>query len=487
MSDKRAKGLCFWCDEKYENGHKCKGKRPQLFHIEVEDDEEEGQEEGEEEGGVTEVMCAQISLQALDGNCNFHTMRMVGQHNRRPLHVLLDSGSTHNFLDSTTAARLNCKIETVAPMWVKVADGGQLKCDSITRDFEWKMQGYTFTADLLILPLSGSDAVMGIQWFTILGPVLWDFKNLTMEFKHAGRKVKLRGATTKRLKGIQPGQLHKLMQNTGELSMMQVLPEKGHANPKLETPEVEGAIHEDISCLLQQFATLFEPFTDLPPVRDKFDHRIPLKEGTQAINIRPYRYPATQKSVIEVLVQELLDQGLIRDSNNPFSAPIVLVKKKDGGWRMCIDYRAINKVTVKDKFPIPIIEELLDELQGTSYFSKIDLKSGYHQIRMNEDDIHKTAFKTHFGHFEYLVMPFGLTNAPSTFQSLMNYVFKPYLRKFVLVFFDDILVYSPSWEQHIDHLQMVLNTMKSHSLHANLKKCSFGSTKIIYLGHIISE
>lgn len=186
------------------------------------------------------------------------------------------------------------------------------------------------------------------------------------------------------------------------------------------------------------------------------------------------------------MIQEMLEQGIIKPSGTPFAAPIGIVKKKDGGWIMCTDYRSLNKATMKDKFPIPVIEELLNELHSAKYFFKINLKSGYHQIRVLPLDVYKTSFKTHLGHYEYLVMPFGLTNAPSNFQALMNHVFKPMLRKGVLMFFDDILIYRSSWSEHLTHLQMVLQIMTENTLHANLKKCSFGVLEIHYLGHVIS-
>ncbi|CAL9009554.1 unnamed protein product, partial [Prunus brigantina] len=182
----------------------------------------------------------------------------------------------------------------------------------------------------------------------------------------------------------------------------------------------------------------------------------------------------------------LVDKGFIRPSFSPWGAPVLFVKKKDGTMRLCIDYRQLNKVTVRNKYPLPRIDDLFDQLKGAKVFSKIDLRSGYHQLRIREEDVPKTAFRTRYGHYEFLVMPFGLTNAPAAFMDLMNRVFRRYLDRFVIVFIDDILVYSKSRKAHMKHLEIVLGTLRRRQLYAKFSKCQFWLDRISFLGHVIS-
>jgi hypothetical protein len=181
----------------------------------------------------------------------------------------------------------------------------------------------------------------------------------------------------------------------------------------------------------------------------------------------------------------MMAQGIVRRSDSAFS-PVLLVKKPDGSWRFCVDYRELNAITVKDAYPIPVVDELLDELHGAQFLTKLDLRSGYHHVQMSADDVHKTTFRTQDGLYEFLVMPFGLCNAPATFQALMNDVLRPFLRRFVLVFFDDILIYSKSWADHLRHLRIVLTELRRHTLFVKRTKRAFAVPSVAYLSHTIS-
>jgi hypothetical protein len=251
----------------------------------------------------------------------------------------------------------------------------------------------------------------------------------------------------------------------------------------------EGHIQysHDIQKIIDNQSKAFEPIPPGKPPDRGFEHIIELEEGAKPVITTPYRNPKKYKDEIEKAIKELLDMGHIRTSSIPFASSVVLVKTKDGTMRMCIDYSTLNKNTIKNRYPIPRIDELLDELHGVNYFTKIDLHSGYHQIKMREQDVLKTAFRCHYGHYEFLVIPFRLTNLPTAFESCMNHVFNNKLRKFLLVFFDDLLIYSKTWEDHLKQVDKILSIMEEQSFYAKESKCEFGMTEVFYLGHIIGE
>jgi len=243
---------------------------------------------------------------------------------------------------------------------------------------------------------------------------------------------------------------------------------------------------EDVP-IVKEFQEVFpEELPGLPPTR-QVEFQIELVPGAAPIARAPYRLAPSEMQELSNQLQELLDKGFIRPSSSPWGAPVLFVKKKDGTFRMCIDYRELNKLTVKNRYPLPRIDDLFDQLQGSSFYSKIDLRSGYHQLKVREEDIPKTAFRTRYGHYEFQVMPFGLTNAPAVFMDLMNRVCKPYLDKFVIVFIDDILIYSKSKEDHEEHLRTILELLKKEQLYAKFSKCDFWIRRVQFLGHVIDS
>ena len=216
-----------------------------------------------------------------------------------------------------------------------------------------------------------------------------------------------------------------------------------------------------------------EELLGLPPHRE-IEFAIDIVPGATLASITPYRMAPMEVKELKLQLQELLEKGFIRPSVSPWGTPMLFVKKKDGTLRLCIDYRQLNKLTVKNKYPLPRIDDLFDQLKGASIFSKTDLRSGYHQLRIKDVDVHKTVFRTRYEHYEFLVMPFGLKNAPTTFMDLMNRVFRSYVVQFVVVFIDDILLYSKDRENHDTHLRVVLESLRKEQLYAKLSRCEFG-------------
>ena len=485
------KNLCYKCKEPWFPGHKRVCKMAQKAQVQalqaISQDtaeiiyitEEEDVSEEEQETPTESVL--QISMHAVMGiNIPKHTFTLSVQIGNQVAIALVDSGSTATFMTPEFAAKANCKLTASPPLKVIVADGGLLYTEFTCHNCTYSIQNTEFISDFRVLKLKGYDIILGADWIYHHSPVELDYKRLTLKATTVtGQRVTFLDESLPNSPHI-PTSTHllKLLQDAVCGAVLMIKPVAPVHHPTTEFPV-------EIQQLLQQYKEIFEEPTVLPPKR-ACDHQIPLVPDAKPVNMRPYRLPHHQKNIMEEIIKDLLKAGTIRNSMSPYSSPAILIKKKDLTWRKCIDFRKLNLLTVKNKYPIPIIEDLLDELHGAKIFSKIDLRSGYHQIRMHEDDIAKTAFSTHQGHYEYVVMPFGLTNAPATFQQLMNSILAPVLRKFVLVFFDDILVYSKSLTEHVLHLKTVFDILKQNQLFAKMTKCSFAQPSVEYLGNIIS-
>lgn len=416
--------------------------------------------------------------------------------------VLLDSGASGNFVDQSFVEKFNIKSEPLpVANRVTLADGSIYRCNRIARDVSITIQSYSDVEDFVCLPLNGYQAILGMPWLVKHNPTV-DWINKIVKFEHNNYSVELSSpssssscSTTAELinsrqmdqvLSLSAKQFNRIIRRNTDPVYLAIIRE---VESEIATPSSQrNQQSKEVRPILKEFEDVFPdelPHT-LPPRRN-VDHRIELEPGHQSPSRSPYRMSSVELEELKKQLDELLAKGHIQPSQSPFGAPVLFVKKKDGSMRLCIDYRALNKITIKNKYPLPRIDELLDQLNGAQFFSKIDLRSGYHQIRIHEDDVYKTAFRTRYGHFEFLVLPFGLTNAPATFMQLMQQIFHPYLDQFVVVYLDDILVYSKTKEEHQKHLKIVLQLLRENKLYAKLNKCELFVKQVSFLGHCITQ
>ncbi|XP_073121973.1 uncharacterized protein [Henckelia pumila] len=449
---RREKGLCFKCGEPYHPMHRCVNKILKVTILAEEDgetgelehgaaDEEIGHQQGEietwEETPTTEYNTLELPLYSVSGINQPQTLKMKAKVAGRDVVAMVDSGASHNFISRSLITDLGIKVDEEVRFGVCLGDGARVAGQGMCKDLEVDLGLCQIQIEGYLFELGGLDLILGVDWLRTLGDVMLNWANMQMRFTWKGQTVLLQGDPTLSRSVVSLKSIVKVR----EVEFCGAVSVKWNDSGGSKLEAEQGNLHGDMASLLAKYEEVFQELIDLPP-RRIHDHAINIKEGCGPVSVRPYRYAHHQKDEIERMVRDMLKSGVIQPSGSPYSSPVILVKKKDGSWRFCVDYRALNDITISDKYPIPVVEELFDELHGAKYFSKLDLKSGYHQIRVQPQDIPKTAFRTHEGHYEFIVMPFGLKNAPATFQATMNEVFRLYLRKFVLVFFDDILIYS---------------------------------------------
>nr|GEV02693.1 hypothetical protein [Tanacetum cinerariifolium] len=399
--ERLSKGLCFNYDNKWVRGHKC----PDKFLLVMVDDD---------------VDADTVS----DGEA------MEGQ-----LHILIDNGSTHNFVHPEVLKKIKLPITTMKQFKVYIGSGETLLCENLRSRVKLDIQGLSMEVDLY-----------------------------TMEFILWETRYTLQGDESLRIKRISLHHIRALLETEEVYGIYELY---NLASPRDEQEHAQldmSSEHPEITLLLSRFASLFQVPSTLPPHRS-INHHIHLLSNTKPINVRPYRHPHYQKGGIGKLVNDMLSQWIICISQSTYSSPVLLVKGKYGSYRFCVDYRELNEVTVKDKFLIPTTYEIFDELGGATIFTKLNLCVGHHKKRVHERDMYKTAFRTHDQHYEFLGMSFELTNTSSTFQATMN---------------------RATLTAHLEYLQCVFQCLHDHQFYVKQSKCVFDDTSLEYLGHIIT-
>ena len=369
--------------------------------------------------------------------------------------VLFDSGATSSYVSTKFVAQNALPMTLRSRPIVTSSPLGDLRCTHACKGVKIMIHGLPFLADLTVLKSDGIDVILGMDWLTAHKGVISCSPRLVTLEHPSGKKIE-----------VEPLKY----QDVPQVCNLSNLKEK----TLFDVPVV---------C---EYPDVFpEELPGMPPDRD-IEFVIDLVPGTAPITKRPYRMSVEELAELKKQLKDLLDKEYIRPSASPWGSPVLFVKKKDGSTRLCIDYRSLNAVTVKNKYPLPRIDDLLDQLRKAKFFSKIDLRSGYHQMKIRLSDIRKTAFVTRYGQYEFIVVSFGLTNAPAYFMNMMNKVFMEELDKFVVVFIDDILIYSETAEEHAEHLRIILEKLRQNQLYAKFSKCEFWLEKVAFLGHVLT-
>ncbi|GJR73766.1 putative reverse transcriptase domain-containing protein [Tanacetum coccineum] len=394
--------------------------------------------------------------------------------NNRYAYILFDTGADRSFVSTAFSSQIDITPSTLDHYYdVELADGRIIGLNTIFKGCTLNFLNHQFNINLMPVELGSFDAIIGMDWLAKIVRIPWGNETLIIHGDGSNQ-----GNVT-RLNIISCTKTQKYMEKGFPIFL-------AHVTAKEVEDKSEKKRLEDVP-IVQDFPEVFpEDLPGLPPTR-QVEFQIDLVPGVAPVARAPYRLAPSEMKELSEQLKELSDKGFIRPSSSPWGAPVLFVKKKDGSFRMCIDYRELNKLTVKNRYPLPRIDDLFDQLQGSSVYSKIDLRSGYHQLRVQEEDILKTAFRTRYGHYEFQVMPFGLTNVPAVIIDLMNRVCKPYFDKFVIVFIDDILIYSKDKQEYEEHLKLILELLKKEELYAKFSECEFWIPKVQFLGHVIDS
>ncbi|KAJ9536799.1 LOW QUALITY PROTEIN: hypothetical protein OSB04_un000023 [Centaurea solstitialis] len=397
--------------------------------------------------------------------------------NNYPATVLFDSGADRSYVSLEFRPKLNKKSQNLKEEHlIEYSNGELVKASKVVKKCTLGLAGKDFSIDLIPIKIGSFDIIVGMDWMSNHQATICCAEKIVRLALPDGSVLEVHEEKPKKdIKLVSFMKMRSHLRKKCVAFMAHVVDKKAEEKSIQDIPVV------------REFPEVFpEELPGLPPPR-QVEFHIDLIPGAGPIAKSPYRLAPSEMQELSSQLQELLDKGFIRPSSSPWGALVLFVKKKDGSFRMCIDYRELNKITIKNRYPLPRIDDLFDQLQGATYFSKIDLRSGYHQMRVREEDIAKTAFRTRYGHYEFLVMPFGLTNAPAVFMDLMNRVCRPYLDKFVIVFIDDILIYSQSKEDHEHHLRLILELLKAEKLYAKFSKCEFWIREVHFLGHVVNK